>query len=132
MTDSLLLSLRASQKVDPEKDSLPFLISRITEQRGSFRNITEQSLREEIRAQEIGQADTIEESEEVEHVQDAKSRREELATARDEMLRQVTYVMLSNFSRRDSPDRSQSSPQRELTSFGLCVSLALSTRTTAG
>ena len=93
MTDHLLLSLRASPKADPNKDSLPFLISRISEQRGSFRNVTEESLQEEIRALDAGQAETVEETSPDEEVQDAKSRRDELATAREEMLRQVTYGM---------------------------------------
>ena len=89
MTADPLLSLRVSPKTDPRKDSLPFIISRINEQRGSFRNVTQDSLREEIQAQEAGRAELIEESGNLEEVQDAKSRREQLATAREDMLRHV-------------------------------------------
>ena len=98
MTDNPLLSLRASPKTDTQKDSLPFIISRINEQRGSFRNVTEDSLREEIQAQEAGRAETIEESGDLDEVQDAKPRREQLATAREDMLRHVKYVVLRQWA----------------------------------
>ncbi len=91
MTDSLMISLQASPKSNPDKSSLPFLISRINEQRGSFRNVTEASLQEEIRGLEAGQADAVEGSGDEEDGQDDRSRREQLALAREEMLRQVTY-----------------------------------------
>ena len=81
------LSLRALPKVDPNKDSLPFLISCINNQRGSFRNFTEESLEEEIRLQENGQES--EDDAPAEDTQDNKSRQEELAEARQEMLTQV-------------------------------------------
>ena len=82
------LSLRALPKVDPNKDSLPFLISCINNQRGSFRNFTEESLEEEIRLQENGQ-ESLEDDAPAEDTQDNKSRQEELAEARQEMLTQV-------------------------------------------
>jgi len=90
MTDNLMLSLQASPKSDPDKHSLPFLISRINEQRGSFRNVNEGSLKEEIRGLEAGQAERVEDSGDDEANED-RSRREQLALAREEMLRQVTY-----------------------------------------
>lgn len=87
MTDNLLLSLQASPKPDPSKDSLSFLIARINEQRGSFRNVTEDILEQEIRDGEAAESDDGEET--APQSEDSKSRREELAAAREEMLRQV-------------------------------------------
>ena len=90
MAEDLSLSLRPWPQPDT-KDSLPFLISRINEQRGSFRNVTEASLVEEIRALEAGEGaidDQIPE-ETAEIGQDIKSQREALAIARLEIFKQV-------------------------------------------
>ena len=87
MTDNLLLSLQASPKPDPGKDSLSLLIARINEQRGSFRNVTEDILEQEIREGEAAESDDAEET--VPEPEDPKSREEDLAAAREEMLRQV-------------------------------------------
>ena len=89
MAETVPLSLRALPKVDPNKESLPFLISCINNQRGSFRNFTEESLEEEIRLQENGQLEPLEEEAPAEDTQDVKPRQEELAEARQEMLTQV-------------------------------------------
>ena len=89
MAHTIPLSLRALPKIDPNKESLPFLISRINNQRGSFRNFTEESLEEEIRSQENGELEVLEEEAPAEDTQDVKSRQEELAEARQEMLIQV-------------------------------------------
>ena len=87
MADNLLLSLQASQKPDPSKESLSFLIARINEQRGSFRDVTEDILEQEIREGKAAESDEPEEI--TADVEDVKSRTEELAKAREEMLRQV-------------------------------------------
>jgi len=91
MTDNLMLSLHASPKSESDKHSLPFLISRINEQRGSFRNVNEESLQEELCGLEAGQAEGVEDSGDDEEANEDRSRREQLALAREEMLRQVTY-----------------------------------------
>lgn len=88
MAESHSISLRASPKGNAEKESLSFLISRINEQRGSFRDLTEESLEAEIRATDEGQLDLVEE-EATEDAQDVKSRPEQLAEAREEMLAQI-------------------------------------------
>lgn len=49
--DTLMLPLRPQQSKGGKKDNLPIRIAQINAQRGSFRNITEQSLQEEIEAQ---------------------------------------------------------------------------------
>ena len=46
---NITVSLQAPTVPNPEKHSLQYLISRINEQKGSFRNVTEESLEEEIR-----------------------------------------------------------------------------------
>ena len=49
MDDPISISLQAFPPPDKEKESLQYLIQRINAQRGSFRNVTEESLEEEIR-----------------------------------------------------------------------------------
>ena len=91
MSDQLSLSLQAFPIVDKDKDSLKYLISRINQQKGSFRNISEQSLEEEIEAQHAGNIDpdiqdTLETVEEVEQV---KTKQEEVAQAREDIIKQI-------------------------------------------
>ena len=90
MADDLLLSLKSWPSTDT-KDSLPFLISRINEQRGSFRDITEESLAREIRALETRNGITEEPNtgETVDAGQDTNSQKEDLVAARLEILKQV-------------------------------------------
>lgn len=91
MTEKVSLSLRAWPTEDTNAESLSSLIARINEQRGGFRNITEQSLEEEIRAQEAGESTVDETSADPIGLDetDLKSRREEVIEARDEILKQV-------------------------------------------
>ena len=84
--NNFTVSLLAPTKINPKKQSLPFLISRINQQRGSFLDITEESLEAEIRASEEQEPDPIIEGEDSE---DAKPRHERLEEARQEMLDQV-------------------------------------------
>lgn len=94
MAEKVSLSLRVWPTKDAAAESLPFLISRINEQRGGFCNITEQSLEEEIRAQDAGEstvdktvlssAKPIEQDD-----KDLKSRKEEVIEARDEILKNI-------------------------------------------
>lgn len=89
------LSFRVWPSPDTSKDELPTLISRINQQVGSFRNISESKLDEQIR--EVGAVGTelrrqddaslIKESE-------AKSRTAEIAAAQQEILNQITFVFL--------------------------------------
>ena len=100
MAESLSLSLQAFPTVDKGKKSLEYLIKRINEQKGSFRNVTEASLEEEIQALGNGEADASEEDafESVDDVEDLKSKREAITTAREEILKQVllaTYPVVS-------------------------------------
>ena len=95
MSNQLSLSLQAFPTVDKDKDSLNYLISRINQQKGSFRNISEQSLQEEIEAQDAGRPDTdnqdpVDTVEEVEHV---KTKQEEVAKAREDIIKQIGRVL---------------------------------------
>lgn len=91
MAESLHLSLQAFPTVDKGKKSLEYLIERINEQKGSFRNVTEASLQEDIQALHNGEAEASEDDalESVEDVEDLKSKREAVTTAREEILKQV-------------------------------------------
>ena len=91
MPESLSLSLQAFPTVNKGKKSLGYLIERINEQKGSFRNVTEESLEEEIQILYNGEAETSKDEvlETVEDVEDLKSMRETITTAREEILKQV-------------------------------------------
>ena len=91
MADPISISLRAWPAQDAGKETLPSLISRINEQRGSFRNITESKLEEEAQAANISEASIEDQTNALSGVdsQDAKTRREEMSTAREEILKQV-------------------------------------------
>ncbi|KAL8717758.1 MAG: hypothetical protein Q9225_005027 [Loekoesia sp. 1 TL-2023] len=93
MADQLSISLRAWPQQDKTKESLPYLIARINDQKGSFRNVTEASLEEEIRAAEAGEAskvETAEDKELIEDGQDAKMKGDELSKAREEIIKQIS------------------------------------------
>jgi len=91
MAEPPSLSLRAWPTKNPNLDALPNLIPRINEQRGAFRNVTEEGLEEEIRASEAGEvhAGPRENEEQLPAVQDTKGKREEILATRDEILKQV-------------------------------------------
>ena len=85
------ISLQTRPVTDPDKQSLHFLISRINEQRGSFRNVTEESLEEEIKngidgGPAVGDGEASESPGEIEVV---ISKKEEVFKAREEMLKQI-------------------------------------------
>ena len=91
MPNQLSLCLQAFPSVDKEKESLKYLISRINQQKGSFRNVTEQSLEEEIQTQEAGNIDTDDQHivETIEEVEDVKTKQEELTKVREDMIKQI-------------------------------------------
>lgn len=91
----LALSLKVWPSPDTSGDELPTLISRINQQVGSFRNISESKLEEQIRQggavgtelQSQDDASPIKDSE-------ARSRTVEIAAAQQEILNQITFVFL--------------------------------------
>lgn len=78
---SLMLPLRPQKTKSSKKDNLPIRIAQINAQRGSFRNITEQSLQEEIKAQKEKSEEEDEEDE-----QNEENVNEVDATERQELL----------------------------------------------
>lgn len=91
MTSPLSISLRAWPSTETPQLSLPSLISRINEQRGSFRNVSENALEEEIRAAQTweGASEDLTKITEVHGAEELKSRREVVAESREEILKQV-------------------------------------------
>jgi len=91
MAEPLSLSLRAWPTKDPSLDTLPNLIPRINEQRGAFRNVTEEGLEQEIQASEAGEvhAGSLDDDPQSSAAQDAKGKREEILATREEILKQV-------------------------------------------
>jgi len=90
-TASFQLSIRpVPRKHDAE--TLPQLIGRINEERGHFRNITEDSLQAEIevRDAEAGEDVTIDEA--PSSAEDVEARRKEIYAARAELLKYVGSV----------------------------------------
>ena len=92
---STTVSLQAVAGAANERKPLSHLIARINEQRGSFRNVTEESLEEEL---ENGQDDEAVETEDMQdeaedalEVEDEKAKRERLLKARGEMIKSVGY-----------------------------------------
>ncbi|MDI1486133.1 MAG: RNA polymerase II mediator complex subunit [Ramalina farinacea] len=93
---NITVSLQAPIAPNPEKNSLQYLISRINEQKGSFRDVTEESLEEEIRN---GQATDValEDDDHMdtgEEVEDAKTKKERVREAREEMLKSIGQANL--------------------------------------
>ena len=100
MADPLSISLRSWPEDDRVRTSLPYLIARINEQRGSFRNITEASLEEEIRAAEAGE-DNGEDAKMEDDGEDDNGPQPEpkdINKARDEILKGVKYKYLLYFA----------------------------------
>lgn len=94
MADPFSISLRAWPAQDASKESLPSLISRINEQRGTFRNISESTLEEEAQVVDTGETSLKDPTIVLSDVdpQDVKTRREEVSAAREEILKQVAWV----------------------------------------
>lgn len=91
MASPLSISLRAWPSTETPQISLPSLISRINEQRGSFRNVSESALEEEIRVAQTGEGipEDLSKATEVHGVEEVKSRRDTVAESREEILKQV-------------------------------------------
>lgn len=91
MADPLSISLRAWPGQDASKETLPSLIARINEQKGSFRHISESKLEEEAQAVDTGETSLENQTNVVSGVdpQDVKTRKEEVSAAREEILKLV-------------------------------------------
>ncbi len=87
--DQFPISLRAWPAKDDKSTALPSLISRINIERGSFRNVTEESLKEEIAKAEAGIEIDQDDGDSDDDAEDEPDRLKELMTSRQEMLGQL-------------------------------------------
>jgi hypothetical protein len=78
------LSIRPWSSEEPTKKNVPYLLSRIIEQRGGIRNITEESLQEEIKNGDSQLEDSDSHSEKE---QEEKSREEQVKTMRQDIVK---------------------------------------------
>ena len=86
------IALEPSSGDDFEQRSIQQLITRINEERGAFRNVTEETLRDEIaKATTSNGNDDSDEEEDTVDPQDIEARRKEVYTARSEMLKFIGY-----------------------------------------
>ncbi|KAL3418906.1 Mediator of RNA polymerase II transcription subunit 17 [Phlyctema vagabunda] len=87
--DQFPISLRAWPSKENNVNALPSLISRINFERGDFRNVSEESLREEIRLLEAGGDTGANDSSEDEEEEEQPDRLKVILTAREEMLTRI-------------------------------------------
>lgn len=91
MAESLALSLQAFSPADKNKESLQYLIRRVNEQRGSFRNVTEKSLEKEIReldARDANDSQYVADGTTTAG-EDAETKKEEVAEAREDIRKYI-------------------------------------------
>ena len=91
MASAVPISLKAWPSTETPHLSLPSLISRINEQRGSFRNVSENALEEEIRMAQAweGTSEDLIKATEIHGTEEVKSRRDVVVETREEILKQV-------------------------------------------
>ncbi|CAD6443785.1 d316de0b-e674-447d-8bce-7a5d8d82e475 [Sclerotinia trifoliorum] len=87
------ISLRPAPTPANSSIPLPLLIARINAERGGFRNLSEDSLRQEIAEAELGEDDEENESSSEDgEAEEEPDRMKELLTARDEILGQLEHA----------------------------------------
>ncbi|PQE28471.1 hypothetical protein CJF30_00008188 [Rutstroemia sp. NJR-2017a BBW] len=96
LSNGLPISLRPAPKPTNNAIPLPLLISRINAERGSFRNLSEDSLRQEIAEAEAGgnkeEDESSSDGEDEEEEKEEPDRMKELLTAREEILGQIEHA----------------------------------------
>lgn len=94
MAQSQPFSLQVWPTVDKDKESLKYLISRINDQKGPFRNVTEESLEQELRDSENGSTapEHTSNGKHAKEVEDTKSRKDKVYKVREEILKHVASV----------------------------------------
>ena len=87
-----VLSLQAWPRESYKSENIPFLISRISAQRGSFRTITESSLAQEAEAIEANEGGTgDDEKSSALDSRDGKTSAEDIFKARGEIMQTIAY-----------------------------------------
>lgn len=86
MADSFALPLRPLRQKAEKPDTLPLRIAQINAQRGSFRDVTEQGLLEEIETQRISGKEEAEPSHVDDGEHEAPDKEKELFASRAEMI----------------------------------------------
>ncbi|KAK2733584.1 RNA polymerase II mediator complex subunit [Myotisia sp. PD_48] len=95
MADSLSLPLRPARKKTDSQDTLPIRIAQINAQRGSFREVTEQGLRDEIEAARASGRKSTDVTEDKKADDGGPDRETQLFTSRTEMLEFAWLVIPS-------------------------------------
>ena len=100
MAESQPFSLQVWPTVNKDKESLKYLISRINDQKGPFRDVTQESLEQELKDTEndIPAPDHDESGANGKEVEETKDRREEVYNGREEILKQVASVFQLSLS----------------------------------
>ncbi|KAI9640173.1 RNA polymerase II mediator complex subunit [Ciborinia camelliae] len=130
-SNGIPLSLRPAPTTGSNSIPLPILIARINAERGGFRNLSEDSLRQEIAEAELGgNEEENESSSEDGEEEEEPDRMKELLTARDEILGQIEHAhnaamisldFISLLLSKDAPVQASTSISpslRELTGMG--------------
>lgn len=95
-SNAIPLSLRPAPSTGSDSIPLPVLIARINAERGGFRNLSEDSLRQEIAEAELGGSEEENESSSEDgEAEEEPDRMKELLTAREEILGQLEYATLA-------------------------------------
>ncbi|KAK2857313.1 hypothetical protein FQN49_004823 [Arthroderma sp. PD_2] len=94
MSGSFSLPLRPVRKKTEDADVLPIRIAQINAQRGSFRDVTEESLSEEIETLRVSGKEAANIGEPTETGNDADDKEQQLFTSRSEMLEFATQAQV--------------------------------------
>ncbi|KMQ42801.1 hypothetical protein A7C99_4921 [Trichophyton rubrum] len=94
MSDSFSLPLRPVRKKIDDTDTLPIRIAQINAQRGSFKDVTEESLSEEITALRVSGKQELDIQGTEESGNNAEDREQQLFTSRSEMLEFATQAQI--------------------------------------
>jgi mediator of RNA polymerase II transcription subunit 17 len=89
---SFTLALQPTPGDNSQQKSIQQLITKINEERGAFRNVTEETLRDEIAKAATGTDNQdVDEEQNAVDPQDIEARRKEVYAARSEMLKFIGY-----------------------------------------
>jgi len=117
---SFSLALQPASAADIQQKSIQQLITKINEERGAFRNVTEETLRDEIAKAATGTGNVDQDvKEDAANPQDIEARRKEVYAARNEMLKFIGYDFSStwNHIRLIGPDKRRMRHSQPSTSY---------------